>query len=64
MRQKRGKALHGLAFDIVVLDIMMPGENGLDFATVLARAGNAVPILMLSARSRCFGPHSRFGNRQ
>jgi two-component system, OmpR family, phosphate regulon response regulator OmpR len=45
------KALEGLAFDIIVLDIMMPGENGFDFATSLRGNGNAVPILMLSARS-------------
>jgi two-component system, OmpR family, phosphate regulon response regulator OmpR len=45
------RALESLAFDIVVLDIMMPGENGLAFATSLRDAGNAVPILMLSARS-------------
>lgn len=45
------KALYGLAFDIIVLDIMMPGENGLSFATSIRGAGNTVPILMLSARS-------------
>jgi two-component system, OmpR family, phosphate regulon response regulator OmpR len=45
------KALDGLAFDIIVLDIMMPGENGLAFATSIRGVGNAVPILMLSARS-------------
>lgn len=45
------RALDGLAFDMVVLDIMMPGENGLTLATSLRKAGNAVPILMLSARS-------------
>jgi two-component system, OmpR family, phosphate regulon response regulator OmpR len=45
------RALEGLAFDMLVLDIMMPGENGLAFATALRTAGNAVPILMLSARS-------------
>jgi two-component system, OmpR family, phosphate regulon response regulator OmpR len=45
------KALEGLAFDLIVLDIMMPGENGLALATSLRGAGNAVPILMLSARS-------------
>jgi two-component system, OmpR family, phosphate regulon response regulator OmpR len=45
------KALAGLAFDVVVLDIMMPGENGLAFASSLRADGNAVPILMLSARS-------------
>jgi two-component system, OmpR family, phosphate regulon response regulator OmpR len=45
------KAMDGLEYDIVVLDIMMPGENGLSFATYLRGAGSAVPILMLSARS-------------
>jgi two-component system, OmpR family, phosphate regulon response regulator OmpR len=45
------RALVGLTFDIIVLDIMMPGENGLAFATSLRSDGNSVPILMLSARS-------------
>lgn len=44
-------ALHGLTFDVVILDIMMPGENGLSLATSLRAQGNNVPILMLSARS-------------
>jgi two-component system phosphate regulon response regulator OmpR len=37
-----------LAFDLVVLDLMMPGESGLDLAGDLRRGGN-VPILMLTA---------------
>jgi two-component system, OmpR family, phosphate regulon response regulator OmpR len=45
------RALGGLTFDIIVLDIMMPGENGLALATSLRAEGNNVPILMLSARS-------------
>ncbi|KIF05324.1 chemotaxis protein CheY, partial [Streptomyces sp. RSD-27] len=39
----------GLAFDLIVLDVMMPGENGFDFAQSL-RTSSAVPILMLTAR--------------
>ena len=42
--------MKGLTFDALVLDVMMPGENGLDFATSL-RATSDVPILMLTARS-------------
>ncbi len=38
-----------LAFDLIVLDVMMPGENGRDYATRLRKAGNQVPILMLTA---------------
>jgi two-component system, OmpR family, phosphate regulon response regulator OmpR len=45
------RALEGLAFDLVILDIMMPGENGLSLAANLRADGNTVPILMLSARS-------------
>lgn len=42
--------LDALAFDLLVLDVMMPGENGLDLARAV-RARSAVPILMLTARS-------------
>ncbi len=41
--------LAGLAFDLVVLDVMMPGENGFDFAESL-RETSDIPILMLTAR--------------
>lgn len=44
----RGK-LAGLAFDLLVLDIMMPGENGLALTEALRRDGD-VPILLLTAR--------------
>ena len=44
----RGR-LAGLDFDLIVLDVMMPGESGLDFAAHLRAAANAVPILMLTA---------------
>ncbi|MBF0249997.1 MAG: response regulator [Alphaproteobacteria bacterium] len=44
-------ARHKLAsveFDLIVLDLMMPGENGLDFASDLRRTSD-IPILMLTA---------------
>ncbi len=47
--QARSKLEH-MMFDIIVLDIMMPGENGFDFARRL-RQTSAVPILMLTARA-------------
>jgi len=47
-REARAK-LEGLNFDLLVLDVMMPGENGFDLASAI-RAGSAVPILMLTAR--------------
>ncbi|WP_439497719.1 response regulator [Bosea sp. (in: a-proteobacteria)] len=39
-----------LVFDAIVLDIMMPGENGFDFARRF-RGLSGVPILMLTARA-------------
>lgn len=41
--------LEGLSFDLLILDVMMPGESGFDFAEAL-RGTSAVPILMLTAR--------------
>jgi two-component system phosphate regulon response regulator OmpR len=39
-----------MAFDMLVLDVMMPGESGLELVAALRQAGNAVPVLMLTAR--------------
>jgi two-component system response regulator MprA len=36
--------------DAVVLDILMPGLDGLDVCRQLRRRGNSVPVLMLTAR--------------
>jgi len=41
--------LAGLKFDLLILDVMMPGENGFDFARSI-RTRSSVPILMLTAR--------------
>jgi two-component system phosphate regulon response regulator OmpR len=41
--------LEGLKFDLLILDVMMPGESGFDFARKL-RTQSSVPILMLTAR--------------
>jgi two-component system phosphate regulon response regulator OmpR len=41
--------LKSLSFDLLVLDVMMPGETGFDFARSL-RTESTVPILMLTAR--------------
>ncbi len=42
--------LVNFTFEIIVLDVMMPGENGFDFAASI-RENSDVPILMLTARS-------------
>ena len=47
----RAKMAH-LAYDLMVLDIMMPVENGIDFTRALRgpAAAPALPILLLTAR--------------
>jgi DNA-binding response OmpR family regulator len=51
------RALHLLLedrqpFDVVVLDVMLPGKDGFETAAELRAAGHYVPILMLTARGR------------
>jgi two-component system phosphate regulon response regulator OmpR len=41
--------LNGLSFDLLVLDVMMPGESGFELAKSI-RGNSTVPILMLTAR--------------
>ncbi|MEQ9036857.1 MAG: response regulator [Silicimonas sp.] len=43
------RILSGLDFDLIVLDVMMPGEDGVSFCRRLREARN-VPILLLTAK--------------
>jgi two-component system, OmpR family, phosphate regulon response regulator OmpR len=43
-------SMRGLSFDIILLDVMMPGENGLQLAREL-KAVSEIPICMLTARA-------------
>jgi two-component system phosphate regulon response regulator OmpR len=47
--QEARAKLEGLKFDLLILDVMMPGENGFDLVRAI-RAGSTVPVLMLTAR--------------
>ena len=52
---RRAPSAQALAFDLLVLDVMMPGETGFDFARRL-RTQSQVPILMLTARAELGRP--------
>ncbi len=39
-------------FDVVVLDVMLPGKDGFAVVSELRQAGQFVPVLMLTARNR------------
>ena len=47
--EARGR-LRSMHFDLIILDVMMPGETGLEFAERF-REDSDVPILMLTART-------------
>ncbi|HBS20955.1 response regulator, partial [Thalassospira sp.] len=44
-------SLAGMQFDLLVLDVLMPGEKGVDLARSLRGEGTKVPILLLTALS-------------
>lgn len=48
--QEAEDTLRVLKVDAIVLDVMMPGESGLAYARRLTAAGDAPPILLLTAR--------------
>ena len=39
------------AFDVVLLDIMLPGRDGLSILSNLRKQGNTVPVILLTARA-------------
>lgn len=43
------RIMTGLAFDILIVDVMMPGEDGVAFTRAI-RQSSATPVLMLTAR--------------
>lgn len=44
------QALEGQTYDLVLLDLNLPGLGGLDILRSLRRGGNGVPVLILTAR--------------
>ena len=40
------------AFDLIVLDVMLPGKDGFDVCRELRRGGHRTPILMLTAKTQ------------
>ena len=58
-----GEALHKIAAeapDALLLDVLMPGVDGLEVARRLRADGDRTPILMLTALARAAASFSRF----
>ena len=47
--EKARQIMRSFLFDLIVLDVMMPGETGFEFAKKIRMGKNTVPILMLTA---------------
>jgi two-component system copper resistance phosphate regulon response regulator CusR len=41
---------HEQAFDLLILDVMPPGRDGLEILATLRRRGNTTPVLLLTAK--------------
>ena len=39
------------SYEVIVLDIMMPGMNGIEVLTKIRKAGNKTPVMMLTAKA-------------
>lgn len=46
------KLFQTFSFDLAILDIMMPGEDGLSLLKALRDEGNTTPVLLLTARGQ------------
>ena len=44
------RLLEGLEFDMIVLDVMMPGEDGVSLTRAIRERGSRTPIMLLTAR--------------
>jgi len=58
MRRMRAAKLGSLSFDLLILDVMMPGETGFQLAKSL-RETSVVPILNADAKGGNRKPHHR-----
>jgi two-component system, OmpR family, copper resistance phosphate regulon response regulator CusR len=42
--------IHSQSFDLIVLDVMLPGRSGFEVLATLRRHGNKTPVLLLTAK--------------
>src|SRR5690349_12660469 len=47
-----GRRARERSFDLILLDVMLPGKNGFDVCRELRAAGFEVPIIFLTARTQ------------
>lgn len=45
------KLMETLAFDLLIVDVMMPGETGFEFTRALRKDNDNIPVILLTARA-------------
>ena len=54
------KEISKFVFDLIVVDLMMPNESGIEFLMDIRKSGNKIPVIMLTAmddienKTKCF----------
>ena len=48
--EQAGTLLSAIEFDLIILDVMMPGQDGISFTAELRELQNKTPVLLLTAR--------------
>ncbi len=46
------KLMSTFSFDLIILDVMMPGEDGLSLIASMRESGDKTPVLLLTARGK------------
>jgi DNA-binding response OmpR family regulator len=52
LRETGAKLVQGSAYDLLILDVMLPDGDGYSLCKKLREAGNYTPVIMLTARNR------------
>jgi DNA-binding response OmpR family regulator len=52
------------SFDLMILDVMLPGHDGFEILSTLRHRGIRTPVLLLTSRDAIEGWGSRFGYRR
>lgn len=56
--------LNAQSFDLVILDWMLPGRDGIEILSALRKRGIKTPVLLLTARDAHRGSRPRAGKRR
>ncbi|MFP1453263.1 response regulator [Escherichia coli] len=62
MPEQMDRLLTRESFHLMVLDLMLPGEDGLSICHIFSSQSNPMPIIMVTAEEGRSGPYRRPGD--